>query len=105
MPAIIVLLIAFLVGLLLHWRGISGIKSWLLSSLVMPLFVLAAEFILPYMGGGASMWPIALVIGGFLGMLAGGLGVAIASLYLKEDKTDDKDNIENSNEDNRKERI
>lgn len=86
MPAIIALLIAFFIGLSLRRKGINEIKAWLISCLVMPTFVLSAEFILPYMGGGASMWPIALVVGGFLGMFAGGFGVIVGSFYLNREK-------------------
>jgi hypothetical protein len=36
----------------------------------------------PYRGGGASMWPIALIFGGFYGVIIGGVGVLAASYYL-----------------------
>ncbi len=45
-----------------------------------------AEFILPYRGGGASFWPIALFFGGIYGAIAGGLGVMIASFFMKDKK-------------------
>lgn len=50
----------------------------------MPAIVLFYEFVIPYQGGGASMWPIAFVLGGFYGSIAGGAGVAAASYYLKK---------------------
>lgn len=28
------------------------------------LYILFAEFVLPYQGGGASMWPLAIIFGG-----------------------------------------
>jgi len=77
MPVIIALLIAFLVGLIPPLMGIRAGMAWLLSCLVMPAFVLLSEFVLPYSGGGASFWPIALVFGGILGIMTGGLGVGI----------------------------
>jgi hypothetical protein len=43
----------------------------------MPAFILFAEFVLPYQGGGASMWPIAMIFGGIYGAMAGGLGVIV----------------------------
>ncbi len=78
MPAIIALLIAFLVGLIPPLLGMRAGIAWLLSWFVMPAFVLLSEFVLPYSGGGASFWPIALAVGGILGIMAGGLGVGIA---------------------------
>jgi hypothetical protein len=66
---------------------LSGRKElfvWGLSCLIMPAIVLFYEFVLPYPGGGASMWPIAFVLGGFYGSIAGGAGVATASFYLKK---------------------
>ena len=81
MPVIIALIITFSVGLILRIRGVKAPVAWLWSCSIMPAFVLLAEFVLPYMGGGASMWPIALVNGSFVGGIAGGIGVAIATVY------------------------
>lgn len=81
MPAIIALGVAFIVGLILPLRGIRAAVAWLWSSLVMPAFVLLFEFVLPYSGGGASFWPIALIVGAVLGIMSGGLGVAAAVYY------------------------
>lgn len=78
MPAIIALIIAFFVGFILPLVGIRAGMAWLLACFIMPAFVLLFEFVLPYSGGGASFWPVALVVGGILGIMAGGLGVGIA---------------------------
>jgi hypothetical protein len=86
MPAIIVLIIIFLVGLILRLRGINEYIALILSCCIMPVFILFTEFVLPYMGGGVSMWPIALAVGSFYGVIVGGLGVVIASFYLKRKK-------------------
>jgi hypothetical protein len=83
MPAIVALIITFFVGLVLRLRSMHMFKAWLLSCCVIPIFVLFSEFVLPYMGGGASMWPIALLFGGIFGAISGGLGTIIASIYLK----------------------
>ena len=83
MPAIIVLIITFLVGLILRLRGTNEYIAWILSCCIMPSFILLTEFVLPYMGGGASMWPIALAVVSFYGAIVGGLGVVMASFYLK----------------------
>lgn len=83
MSAIIVLIIPFLVGLILRLRGMNEYLAWISSCLVMPVFIIFDEFVLPYRGGGASMWPIPLIFGGFYGVIVGGLGAGIASFYLK----------------------
>lgn len=79
MAAYLALLSAFVVGALLCATTQREARSWLASCAVVPAFVLVSEFVLPYAGGGASMWPIALVLGGLLGALAGGAGVLLAS--------------------------
>ncbi len=79
MAAYLTLLLAFAVGAVLCTITRHEARSWLASCAVVPAFVLIAEFVLPYSGGGASMWPIALVFGGFMGALAGGAGVLLAS--------------------------
>ncbi|MBP1762717.1 MAG: hypothetical protein H6Q64_2259 [Firmicutes bacterium] len=83
MVAIIFLIITFFVGLLLRLRGMNEYIAWILSCLVMPAFIIFDEFVLPYGGGGASMWPLPLILGGFYGVIIGGLGAGIASFYLK----------------------
>jgi hypothetical protein len=77
-----------IVGAFLRLRSFREIPAWLWSCTVLPLFILVDEFILPYQGGGASMWPIALAFGSFYGSMTGGLGVVIASYYLKKKKGD-----------------
>jgi hypothetical protein len=84
MPALLAIFGAFLLGLFLSSKEVKPIIAWLFSCCVVPTFVLFAEFVLPYMGGGASMWPIALVVGGFLGLVAGGLGVLIGTIINKK---------------------
>lgn len=73
------MLFAFLAGATLCAVTHREARSWLASCTVVPTFVLVSEFVLPYSGGGASMWPIALAFGGFVGALAGGAGVLLAS--------------------------
>jgi len=69
----------FLAALLLRLCGTPGIIAWLLSCCVVPAWALFAEYVLPYSGGGASFLPIGLVVGGFYGAVAGGLGVLTAA--------------------------
>lgn len=84
MPLSLALIITFLFGLIMRLSGRKELFVWGLSCLAMPAIVLFNEFILPYPGGGASMWPIAFVLGGFYGSIAGGAGVAAASFYLRK---------------------
>jgi len=84
MVLIVLLLIPFIIGAAIRLSGKKESTAWLMSSLVLPVIVLFDEFVLPYRGGGASMWPIAIVLGGFYGVISGGLGVAAASFYLKK---------------------
>jgi hypothetical protein len=74
---------AFLLAFVLVSRGTPAMAAWLLSCLVVPAAVLFAEFVLPYAGGGASMWPIALVLGGVYGGAAGAAGTLLATFRLK----------------------
>lgn len=85
MVLVIALAVVFLVGLVPAMRGVNPIISWGISCIIMPAFVLFDEFVLPYKGGGASFWPIALVIGGIMGVVVGGLGTIIG-IALKKGK-------------------
>ena len=84
MVLIVLLLIPFIAGAVIRLREKKESTAWLISSLVLPVIIFFDEFVLPYRGGGASMWTIALVMGGFYGVISGGLGVAAASFYLKK---------------------
>lgn len=79
MGALIALSAAFFVGMLVCIKTKRELFSWLVSSAVVPAFVLSAEFLLPYQGGGASMWTLALIVGGVVGSTCGAIGVWLAS--------------------------
>ncbi len=86
MAALAAVFAAFLVALGLRYKkGMHWVPAWLVSCTIVPLFVLFAEFVLPYQGGGASMWPIAIFFGGIYGSIAGGLGVAIGTVMRKRE--------------------
>lgn len=91
MPLVIALILTFTAGLVVRLQGKPQYVAWLLSSLVIPIFVLVDAFVLPYRGGGASMWPVALVIGSFVGSLVGGLGVVVASISLRKKNNSQQD--------------
>jgi len=84
--SIFIVVLPGIIGAILRLRGFREIPAWLLSCAIIPLFILIEEFLLPYQGGGASMWPIALAFGTFYGSMTGGLGVVISSYYLKRKK-------------------
>lgn len=68
MPVWLILLGASaLVGALSAWY-LRGAASWLLAAALPPAVFLALllveEYLLPASAGGASMWPIAFVVGG-----------------------------------------
>jgi hypothetical protein len=61
-PALLAV-VAFALAFALQW-----FKRWWWASLLFPTaafvaLVLFVEFVLPYGGGGASMWPLALIFG------------------------------------------
>ena len=76
--AILAIIIAGLTALILMLRKMKPFHAWLLGCAVVPLFVLFAEFVLPYQGGGASLWPIAMVVGGVLGAISSAAGLLVA---------------------------
>ena len=80
--AILAICAALVVGLVLCAAGVKPMFSFLFGSTVVPVSVLFAEFALPYSGGGASMWPVALLFGGAYGAVASLVGV-LAGRYLR----------------------
>ena len=88
MAAIGAIIGAFFVGFILRRIRWQGWNAWLASCMVVPGFVLFAEFVLPYQGGGASMWPIAMFFGGIYGALAGAFGVLVAWQLTKNREQD-----------------
>ena len=79
---IFVIIFAGILSSILYLLKYKPLNSWLIGCLIVPCFVLFAEFVLPYQGGGASMWPIALVVGGFFGTVSSGIGLLLGK-YLK----------------------
>ncbi|MDH3355117.1 MAG: hypothetical protein OEL79_07885 [Chromatiales bacterium] len=83
---IVAIIIAGIVGLIARLLKVKPLNAWLLGCVIVPVFVLFAEFVLSYQGGGASMWPIALVFGGAYGAASSAGGVFIAGLIVKGSK-------------------
>ena len=88
--AIAAIIFAAVVSFIARLLKRKPLKAWLLGCTVVPAFVLFVEFALPYQGGGASMWPIALLFGGAYGAIASGVGVFIAGLIDKGTKSESK---------------
>jgi hypothetical protein len=80
--AIVVIVLAGVISLSLYLSKFKPVNAWLLGFLIVPLFILVEEFVLPYQGGGASMWPLALFIGGFYGAISSSIGLILGK-YLK----------------------
>jgi hypothetical protein len=63
--------------LLAGWRAaawIAGTIAWLL----MLAYLLVNEYVLPYRGGGASMWPIAQLFAGTIAAAVAALSCSLA---------------------------
>jgi hypothetical protein len=74
---ILAIAIAAVVGFVIARKSKRPFLAWLTSCTIVPAFVLIDEFLLPYRGGGASMWPVALIFGGMYGAIAGGVGAGL----------------------------
>ena len=81
--ALTAIFFAALVGFIARAGKKRGLAAWAIGCLVVPSFILFTEFVLPYQGGGASMWPIAMVFGGIYGAIASAVGVFLASMLLR----------------------
>jgi hypothetical protein len=75
--------LAFIVGLSLRLMSKRSIVSCAYACAMAPVFVLLQEFVMPYEGGGASMWPIALFTAGIAGAIFGAVGVGIGALIMR----------------------
>lgn len=84
----IILLVIVGVTLLLKVKNVSNYIVWLIGLSIFPTAILIDEFILPYRGGGASMWPIAIVVSIFYSLLGVAIGTSIAG-YIKRNRNDE----------------
>ena len=84
----IILLVIVGVTLLLKVKNVSNHIVWLIGLSIFPTAILIDEFILPYRGGGASMWPIAIVVSIFYSLLGVAIGTSIAG-YIKRNRNDE----------------
>jgi hypothetical protein len=69
--------VGLMVARLLNGRyasWIAGAVAWLL----MLAYLLVNEYVLPYRGGGASMWPIAQLFGGTIAAAVAALSCTLA---------------------------
>jgi hypothetical protein len=81
--AFLVLWVAsFVVAFVLRWLRRSRTVAVAVPVVGLILLILFDAYVLPYRGGGASMWPIAVILGAPVALL-GGLCGAYASGVLK----------------------
>lgn len=83
MAFLIIFVLAFVLGLVLQRKGK---RLWV--SITAPVacfvaFVLFDAYVLPYRGGGASMWPIAILFGAPVVAAGGLLGFLVARRFSK----------------------
>ena len=85
MFAILAIAAAFAVGLFVQLIYRKSITAMILSFMVVPSYLVASEYMLPYLGGGASFFGIAIIFGTIFGAIAGCLGVlaAVMVIYLR----------------------
>ena len=81
--------VAFLVAFALQW-----FKRWWWLSASLPTsgfvaLILLDEFVLPYRGGGASMWPLALLFGVPTAIAGSLLGLWFAWLFQPDRRVND----------------
>lgn len=84
-PWIIITICAAVTGLLsgVIVRGVAGTAvGAALSWLGVLAWLLIVEYVLPYSGGGASMWPIALLLAGTWAGIVGGAS-ALGGLFFR----------------------
>ena len=77
---------AFVVSFILQWAIGRAWLSMAVPALGFAAFILADEYILPYRGGGASMWPIALVLGEAVVLTGAGLGLVSDGLRPEDER-------------------
>ncbi|WMW80077.1 hypothetical protein RF679_15695 [Undibacterium cyanobacteriorum] len=83
MEANIAIGLTLLVALVVYLKTKKSRLSLLIASMVMPAFILYAEFFMAYQGGGASMWPIALFVGSCIGFAVALVGVGLGMFIQK----------------------
>jgi hypothetical protein len=74
------------VGLIVAWlmRGwVGAVSAAALPWLGTLAWILYGEYFVPYAGGGASMWPIALFFGGWSAAISGLIGYALGRRFRK----------------------
>lgn len=78
MAFLIVLVLAFVLALVLQRKFKRQWVSVTVPVVCFVAFVLFDAYVLPYRGGGASMWPIAILFGAPVAVVGGLVGVFVA---------------------------
>ncbi len=76
-------ILIFILAYALRLRTRNPWLAWGISGMVLPVFVLIDEFLLPYSGGGASFFPLSLIFAIGYGAMIGGAGVYASSFNKK----------------------
>jgi len=83
MAFLIVFVPAFVIALVLRLKGKRQWMSNTAPTVCFVVFVLFDAYVLPYRGGGASMWLIAIMFGAPVAAGVGLLGVIVARRFSK----------------------
>jgi asparagine N-glycosylation enzyme membrane subunit Stt3 len=86
MAFLIILLVAFVLALALQRKGKRLGYAVLAPVASFVVFVLFDAYVLPYRGGGVSMWPIAIMFGAPVAFAGGLLGFIIGRRFGKPSK-------------------
>ena len=86
MAFLIILLVASVLALVLQRKGKRLGYAVLAPVACFVVFVLFDAYVLPYRGGGASMWPIAILFGAPVAFAGGLLGFVIGRRFGKPRK-------------------
>lgn len=83
MAFLIIFVAAFILALVLQHKGKRIGFSVTAPFICLVAFVLFDAYVLPYRGGGASMWPIAILFGAPVVLAGGLLGFFIGRRFWK----------------------
>lgn len=76
MAFVVIFVLSFVVALALRWFGCLRKLSVLTPPVAFIACILFDAYVLPYRGGGASMWPVAVIFGAPVALLGALCGTA-----------------------------
>ncbi len=81
--AFLALAVSFVLALCLREGGIGGLLAIPISSLLVPIEITVEAFVYPANPEVRMWWPIAVTVGTLYGLVAAGLGYALAAFAQK----------------------